>query len=95
MIAGVPGAFIVLAEVLALIVTSITGSEVPVEVGATALVLGVIAAVIAPVAIFVTRRRDAFLWAIVSVCGSFLAAGVGAYLLFGAAVSACGSNCLS
>jgi hypothetical protein len=94
-IAGAPGAFVLLAELLALIATSLTGSEVPLEVGGTALVLGAIAGVLAPVAIVVTRRRDALLWAVVSVCATFLAVAAGALLLFGAAVSACGPNCLS
>ena len=94
-IAGAPGAFVLLAELLALLVTSLTGSELPVEVGATTLVLGVVAGVVAPVAIVVTRRRDALLWAVVSVCATFVAVLIGALLLFGAAVSACGPNCLS
>ncbi len=78
--AGAPAALVLLAEGLAWIAVAITDSEVPVASTATVFAIAVLAAILMPLAIVVTRRRDALLWGIVSICTSAHGLFLGALL---------------
>jgi uncharacterized membrane protein HdeD (DUF308 family) len=95
LIAIVPGAFAFVAGTLALTVESMTGTEGPVVAGIYAFAVAVVAGIAAPIALVVTRRRDALMWVIISVCLSALGLLIAAVMLFAAGVHACGPNCWS
>ena len=95
LIAVAPAAFAVLVGALALTVEQATGTEGPVTVGVYALGIAVPAGIAAPIALVVTRRRDALMWVVISICLSALGLLIAAVMLFAAGVHACGPNCLS
>jgi hypothetical protein len=77
------------------IFVAITNSGGPAEVAATALVIGALAGITAPVVLVVTGRRDALIWSVISVCLTFLALVVGSVILLASDAAVCGHGCLS
>jgi hypothetical protein len=66
-----------------------------VTAGLYAIGIAVLAGIAAPIAIVVTRRRDALMWFVISICLSALGLVIGGMLLFVAVVERCGPNCFS
>ncbi|HWH21010.1 MAG TPA: hypothetical protein VN671_10780 [Solirubrobacterales bacterium] len=95
LIAVAPGAFAVVAGALALAVERATGTEGPVRIGLYAFGLAVLAGIVAPIALVVTRRRDFLMWLLISICVSAVGLLIAFMLLFAAAVHQCGPGCLS
>ena len=93
LVAIAPGAFAFTVEGLVLLVARRTHSEVPARIGFYALCSALFAAVLAPVAISLVQRRDAFMWAVISLGVSFFGLGIGFLFLLLAAVAKCGPGC--
>jgi hypothetical protein len=86
--------FALVFEGLVWSVVAVTGSKVPVDIGAVALFVAVVAGFFVPISLVAARRRDALIMAVVSLCVSFLGVFFGVLFLFGAAVDHC-NGCLS
>ena len=95
LIAIAPGAFAFLFEGLALIAARKTDSNTPAAIGIYVLIAALVAAVLAPFAIGLSRQRDAFMWAVVSLGASFFGLGIGFYFWLLAALTNCGRPCWS
>jgi hypothetical protein len=94
LIAIVPALFVVLFEGMAWIAVAVTGSERPAGWGTYALGVAVLAGIVAPLALVITRRRDALIWVVVSICVSLVGLFVGALLWFAAILDHCNGVCL-
>lgn len=81
LIAVMPGAFAVVVGALALAVEKATGTEGPVTAGVYAFGIAVLAGIAAPIALVVTRRRDALMWVVISICISALGLVIGGMLV--------------
>jgi hypothetical protein len=95
LIAVAPGAFVFVVEGLVWIAAASTHWTAPAWVGAYALAIGAVAALAAPLAIGITEQRDAWMWAVISLCVSFFGLGIGFLFWWLAALANCGPNCLS
>jgi hypothetical protein len=94
LVAIAPGLFALVFEGFMWSLVAVTGSKAPVDVGAAALFVAVVAAVAVPIWMVAARRRYALVMAVVSLCVSFLGVFFGVLFLFGAAVDHC-NGCLS
>jgi hypothetical protein len=94
LIAIAPATFAVVVGALALAVEEATGTEGPVVAAFYAFGIAVLAGIVAPIALVLTRRRDALMWVVISICLSAVGIVIGGMLLFAAAVHACGPDCL-
>jgi hypothetical protein len=93
LIAIAPGAFAFLFEGLVLIAARKTNSTTPASIGIYVFIAALVAAVLAPFAIGLSRQRDAFTWAVVSLGASFFGLGIGFYFWLLAAITNCGRPC--
>ena len=89
LIAIAPGAFAFVFEALAWIAAALTGSEVPAWLGLCAYGIAIVAGVGAPIALVITRRRDAVMWAVISICVSVLGLFFGFIFYFQAGIVNC------
>ena len=95
LIAIAPGAFAFLLEGLVLIAARKTDSTTPASIGIYVFIAALVAAVLAPFAIGLSRQRDAFTWAVVSLGASFFGLGIGLFFWLLAAYANCGRRCWS
>src|ERR1700759_1508272 len=94
LIAVAPGAFVSLFEGLVWAVAAATNSEGPAGAGVYFFAVGLLGAIAAPILIFPTRQRAAWMWAVISLCVSFLGLGPGFLFWWMAALASCVPDCL-
>ncbi len=93
-VAIAPGVLVFVFEGLIWGAVALSDSHVPVDVGAAALFVAVVAGVVVPIVLVVARRLDGLVMAVVSLCVSFAGVFFGTLFLFAAAVHHC-NGCLS
>ena len=94
LIAIAPGAFLVAAEGFAWMMGAIFSSTKPAQLGIPAFGIAILAGVLAPAWIALTRRQNAWMWVVISLCVTLLCLGVGFFLWFFAALVNCNGECL-